>query len=212
MQLSDQHEFTVFSKRYSNRSRPFSDTCGIRLLSARYENRRGRIGCLQPYRRTWQRLTDHLSCKPQRIERNQTVTIAILACHEPHVRSEPGHWKFQRIRGLSGIAGTNQIHPLGQDRPPRRDLIGRRIDWCFCTPARPMTIHPGNADRVIDQLCPGADFTVILMGKNVYRAIFIDPALDISPHKRNGSTWTSMMSDTSRSTMKSMPSSPAIFF
>jgi hypothetical protein len=53
----------------------------------------------------------------------------------------------------------------------------------FYTLARPVTITPENADRVIGQLCPRADFTVILLGKNVYRAIFIDPQADIPPHK-----------------------------
>lgn len=53
----------------------------------------------------------------------------------------------------------------------------------FYTLARPVTITPENADRVIGQLCPRADFTVILLGKNVYRAIFIDPQVDIPPRK-----------------------------
>jgi hypothetical protein len=55
----------------------------------------------------------------------------------------------------------------------------------FYTLARPVTITPENADRVIGQLCPRADFTVILLGKNVYRAIFIDPQADIPPHKNH---------------------------
>ena len=54
----------------------------------------------------------------------------------------------------------------------------------FFTPGRPMTIHPGNAGRVIEDVCPKADFTLILLGKNVYRAIHIDPENDIYPHEK----------------------------
>lgn len=54
----------------------------------------------------------------------------------------------------------------------------------FFTPPRPMVIHPENAGRVIENVCPKADFTVILLGKNVYRALHIDPEYDIYPHQR----------------------------
>ena len=54
----------------------------------------------------------------------------------------------------------------------------------FFTPGRPMAIHPGNAGRVIEDVCPKADFTLILLGKNVYRAIHIDPENDIYPHEK----------------------------
>ncbi len=54
----------------------------------------------------------------------------------------------------------------------------------FFTPQRPMAIHPGNAGRVIEEVCPKADFVLILLGKNVYRAIYIDPENDIYPHEK----------------------------
>ena len=54
----------------------------------------------------------------------------------------------------------------------------------FWTPGRPMAVHPQNAGRMIEIVCPDADFTVILLGKNVYRALFIDPDRDIYPHER----------------------------
>ena len=46
---------------------------------------------------------------------------------------------------------------------------------------RPLVIYPENASRVIREVCPKADFTVILLGKNIYRAIYFDPAKDIYP-------------------------------
>ena len=54
----------------------------------------------------------------------------------------------------------------------------------FFTPGRPMVIHPGNAGRVIEDVCPKADFVLILLGKNVYRAIYIDPENDVYPHEK----------------------------
>ena len=46
---------------------------------------------------------------------------------------------------------------------------------------RPLVIYPQNAARVIGEICPEADFTVILLGKNTYRALFVDPATDSYP-------------------------------
>ncbi|HKI49506.1 MAG TPA: hypothetical protein VKA69_09260, partial [Desulfobacteria bacterium] len=46
---------------------------------------------------------------------------------------------------------------------------------------RPLVIYPENAAKVIREACPDADFTVILMGKNIYRAIYFDPTKDAYP-------------------------------
>ncbi len=46
---------------------------------------------------------------------------------------------------------------------------------------RPLVIYPENAAQVIGEVCPEADFTVILMGKNIYRAIFFNPLNDLYP-------------------------------
>ena len=54
----------------------------------------------------------------------------------------------------------------------------------FFTPFRPMVIHPENAGRVVEEVCPQADFVVVLLGNNVYRAMSIDPENDIYPHER----------------------------
>ncbi len=52
----------------------------------------------------------------------------------------------------------------------------------FCTEdQRPLVIYPENAAKVIGEVCPQADFTLILMGKNVYRAIFFEPSKDLYP-------------------------------
>ncbi len=46
---------------------------------------------------------------------------------------------------------------------------------------KPLVIYPENAAKVVREICPEADFTVILMGKNIYRAIFFDPYRDVYP-------------------------------
>jgi hypothetical protein len=43
---------------------------------------------------------------------------------------------------------------------------------------RPLVIYPENAAKVIREVCPEADFTIILMGKNIYRAIYFGPTKD----------------------------------
>ena len=55
-------------------------------------------------------------------------------------------------------------------------------DITFCVQnKRPLVIYPENATKVIREVCPKADFTVILLGKNTYRAIYFDPARDLYP-------------------------------
>lgn len=67
------------------------------------------------------------------------------------------------------------------ERPPSADRIAPPE---FITPLHPMVIQPDNAGRVIEDVCPQADFVVIVLGKNVYRAIDIAPDRDIYPHER----------------------------
>jgi hypothetical protein len=47
---------------------------------------------------------------------------------------------------------------------------------------RPMVVHPENAERVIQDVCKGADLTIILLGKNVYLSLTIDDTRDVYPH------------------------------
>ncbi|MFH2220539.1 MAG: hypothetical protein ABII68_12895 [Pseudomonadota bacterium] len=47
---------------------------------------------------------------------------------------------------------------------------------------KPLVIYPSNAQQVVRDVCPSADFTVILLDKNVYLSLFIDKEKDIYPH------------------------------
>lgn len=123
------------------------------------------------------------SCEPDGKKKVPPTTIAIVPAMNAMFEAAPA---------------TGRIRPSGDyiklQEQIKADIV-RRIHMeenvastaerlAFYTPTRPVTITPENADRVIDQLCPNADFTVILLGKNVYRAIFIDPQTDISPYKK----------------------------
>lgn len=46
---------------------------------------------------------------------------------------------------------------------------------------RPLVIYPGNAEAVIGTLCPDADFSFIILGKNVYLSVPLDEKKDTLP-------------------------------
>lgn len=57
----------------------------------------------------------------------------------------------------------------------------RRIYPYYIEDERPLVIYPENAEQVIRDVCPKADFTVILLGKNIYKSIFFDKTRDVYP-------------------------------
>lgn len=62
-------------------------------------------------------------------------------------------------------------------------IRGRAGDAVFCLEqTRPLVIHPENAEKVIADVCPNADFVVILTGKNLYLPMHIDEDQDVYPH------------------------------
>ena len=77
------------------------------------------------------------------------------------------------------------------DRPsPRTGTVSRKSVWrdfvrenlmIIDRWPRPFVIHPDNADERIRDLCPDADFSVIILGKNVYRSIYFDEKKDVYP-------------------------------
>ncbi len=116
------------------------------------------------------------------------VTIAILPSMNP---------MFDASAGSAGAVTPSPDYQTIVDHLKKAilgELTRKRLDAdpsapierlpVFFTPQRPMAIHPGNAGRVIEDVCPKADFTLILLGKNVYRAIHIDPENDIYPHEK----------------------------
>jgi len=58
--------------------------------------------------------------------------------------------------------------------------IERKLDFRSLD-TRPLVIHAENAVQVIQDTCSNADFAVILLGRNVYQAMHIDPGKDTYP-------------------------------
>jgi len=127
---------------------------------------------------------DQLSSRSCARRKNRPVIVAIVPAMiptpEPLASNETGSTPGNHVQLVLETIRTAIKKELNR----RLDLSASSPRPVFFTPKRPVTIYPENADRVIGQLCPTADFTVILLGKNVYRAVFIDPDTDIYPHKK----------------------------
>ena len=62
-----------------------------------------------------------------------------------------------------------------------QETLQKKISF-YVQDLRPLVIYPGNVEEVIHDVCPGADFTVILLGKNVYLALDLqEPEKGSSP-------------------------------
>ena len=128
------------------------------------------------------------ACPPDNPLQRSPVTIAILPSMNP---------MFDASAGPTGVVTPSRDYHILLNRLEEAildRLAEKQVDAglsspiermpVFFTPGRPMAIHPGNAGRVIENVCPKADFVLILLGKNVYRAIHIDPENDIYPHEK----------------------------
>jgi hypothetical protein len=121
----------------------------------------------------------------RRIPGRSPVTIAILPSMNALFETTHGQAVAStEYRCL--VDGLEQAILIGLDRKGRQaapvtEPLPRPE---FVTPLRPMVIHPQNAGRVVEDVCPQADFVVIVLGKNVYRAMHIDPLNDVYPHER----------------------------
>jgi len=59
--------------------------------------------------------------------------------------------------------------------------IARRYLGAYVVDHRPLVIYPENAAQSVQEICPQADFTVIILGKNVYKSIYFDRKADCYP-------------------------------
>jgi hypothetical protein len=150
----------------------------------------------------------HFSCRPERgtDKANTTVRIAIL----PSLTKEfifdnseaalsptgfvPSAFLQEMVKALKRqiIEGTaalieRKASKEGTDAardpvlaPDWSEIVRSKVHFCV-QEERPLVITPRNAAEVIEDVCPEADFTVILLGKNVYLSLFIDPDKDTYP-------------------------------
>ena len=88
---------------------------------------------------------------------------------------------LKSCRRIAGQAVKKELEFSDPDLEKRLDkLLSERISFQTLN-VRPLVIYPGNADKVIRETCPEADFTVIILGRNVYLSMHIDPEKDIYP-------------------------------
>jgi len=123
-----------------------------------------------------------ISCPPQNGRNVRKVTIAVIPSMNPMFTVNAD---TNRVRPQTAyLALQEQVESAITQKVERQNGPGWASDrLSFFAPERPVTIHPDNADQVIGQLCPDAAVTIILMGKNVYRAVFINAATDVFPAK-----------------------------
>jgi len=103
-------------------------------------------------------------------EMTKKLKIAILAATK--IRLEKEIIKLRN--GRSEISGLDRNELVGQ-------IIRKNISF-YIEDERPLVIYPKNAKKIIKDVCPDADFTVIILGGNVYRSIYFDSARDMYPH------------------------------
>jgi len=72
------------------------------------------------------------------------------------------------------------VDPAGPAAQQLENLTASKISFRSLS-TRPLVIYPANAAQVVRDTCPAADFTVILLGRNVYQSVHIDPAKDSYP-------------------------------
>lgn len=80
------------------------------------------------------------------------------------------------------------IKELKLDIDQNSEQWNRRLDQWFrenvafyAQDARPLVVYPENADAVLRQVCPETDFAAIILGKNVYLSMDIDPEKHVYP-------------------------------
>ena len=103
-------------------------------------------------------------------EMTKKLKIAILAATKFRLEKEI----IKLRKGRSKISGLDWNELVDQ-------IVRKNISF-YIEDERPLVIYPKNAKRVIKDVCPDADFTVIILGGNVYRSIYFDSAKDMYPH------------------------------
>jgi len=84
---------------------------------------------------------------------------------------EPGEENAGRDQGASN-GRTDLTRP--------QNALGERVRF-FLEWNRPFLIYPENAEEMIHTVSPAADFTIVLLDKNLYLPLHIDEAEDVYP-------------------------------
>jgi len=138
---------------------------------------------------------DDLACRWPSAEKEGTreVRIALLPSLTTEFETPGGE-------GLSGLVPSDELEKMcralqeeirasvaeldvshsggGTSKEGETDA---RVSFCFVGD-RPLVIHPENAEEVIRDICPNADFTIILTDKNLYLPMHVDEGRDVYPY------------------------------
>ncbi|MFW6099404.1 MAG: hypothetical protein ACOC79_02790, partial [Thermodesulfobacteriota bacterium] len=68
--------------------------------------------------------------------------------------------------------------PWGEDAWPK--IAAQHLGF-YAADQRPFAVYPENAAQAIRNICPRADFYVIILGRNVYKSIYFNPKTDSYP-------------------------------
>lgn len=98
------------------------------------------------------------------------LKMAVLAATRTGLKKEI----IRQKKGRSKINGSDLDRFVDQ-------IVAENISF-YIEDERPLVVYPANAGQVIKDVCPDADFAIIILGRNVYRAIYFDKARDIYPH------------------------------
>jgi hypothetical protein len=109
------------------------------------------------------------------------VRVAVLPSLVPGFRAAPGGGLSPPENYSKAIAAfKTALESAVAARLGGRAAAAARLEVQLFQ-ERPFVIHPLNAERHLARLCPGADLAVIVLGRNVYRAIDFDPPEAAAP-------------------------------
>ena len=82
------------------------------------------------------------------------------------------------LTDLEALGGTSLT--LEERDTKAADIVNTYLQFLDLD-KRPLVIYPTNAEKMIQSLCPDADFSFIILGKNVYLSMYIDEKQDVFP-------------------------------
>ena len=131
------------------------------------------------------------------------VTVSVIPSIQPLFDPDPATGSLQptdKYRRLeekvieemmeaSSEIARDMFHRMfaGRDKPPWdwwtgnwQPFMAQHLHIAYID--RPMTIHPGNAQEMVDAMAPESDLNIIILGKHVSRSMDIVPYRDTYPY------------------------------
>jgi hypothetical protein len=135
-------------------------------------------------------------CRPDAAADSKAVRIAILpsltAQFVPAPTDGPGYFAptERLVRTIEKLKDDIRDSIYGHLERWTQNDIGSRAEAFVADhviflveDSDPILVYPENADRMVRSVCPEADFTIVLLGEDVYLSLHIDPLRSIYPAK-----------------------------